>query len=85
MEPEENEQVVGPFLAKHPDWTVEPPATPPGASDPGGFVRFLPHRHGTDGFTAIRLRREPQSRVSDGGGMGGERRSLSPPYGNVGP
>jgi hypothetical protein len=25
--------------------------------DAAGFVRCLPHRHGTDGFTAIRFRR----------------------------
>jgi len=57
MEPEENEEVVGPFLARHPDWSVDPPAGHPGALDASGFVRFLPHRHGTDGFTAVRLRR----------------------------
>jgi 16S rRNA C967 or C1407 C5-methylase (RsmB/RsmF family) len=36
---------------------VAPPAAPPVAPDAHGFVRCLPHRHGTDGFTAIRLRR----------------------------
>ena len=57
MEPEENEHVVGPFLDGNADWSVDPPAEHPGAVDAGGFVRLLPHRHGTDGFTAIRLRR----------------------------
>jgi 16S rRNA (cytosine967-C5)-methyltransferase len=57
LEPEENEQVVGPFLEQHPDWQVDPPADFPVAPDAGGFVRCLPHLHGTDGFTAIRLRR----------------------------
>jgi 16S rRNA C967 or C1407 C5-methylase (RsmB/RsmF family) len=36
---------------------VDPPAACPVASDAAGFVRCLPHRHGTDGFTAIRFRR----------------------------
>jgi 16S rRNA C967 or C1407 C5-methylase (RsmB/RsmF family) len=36
---------------------VDPPADFPVAADANGFVRCLPHLHGTDGFTAIRLRR----------------------------
>ena len=45
------------FLAAHPVFVVEPPAECPVAPDAAGFVRCLPHRHGTDGFTAIRFRR----------------------------
>ena len=59
LEPEENEQVLGPFLKAHPDWQADTPADFPVAPDAGGFVRCLPHLHGTDGFTAIRLRRGP--------------------------
>jgi 16S rRNA (cytosine967-C5)-methyltransferase len=57
LEPEENDDVVRAFLALHPAFAVEPPAAFPVAPDAHGFVRCLPHRHGTDGFTAIRLRR----------------------------
>jgi 16S rRNA (cytosine967-C5)-methyltransferase len=56
LEPEENDDVVRDFLAAHPAFTVDPPASPV-TPDAAGFVRCLPHRHGTDGFTAIRFRR----------------------------
>ncbi|MHB9025758.1 MAG: 16S rRNA (cytosine(967)-C(5))-methyltransferase RsmB [Armatimonadota bacterium] len=60
LEPEENEEVVAAFLADHPEWTLEPAGTkmrtlPDDARDPAGYVRLLPHRHGTDGFFAARL------------------------------
>jgi 16S rRNA (cytosine967-C5)-methyltransferase len=57
LEPEENDEVARAFLGAHPEFAVDPPAGFPLAPDPEGFVRCLPHRHGTDGFTAIRLRR----------------------------
>jgi 16S rRNA (cytosine967-C5)-methyltransferase len=57
LEPEENDEVARDFLAAHPDFAVDPPAAFPVAPDAAGFVRCLPHRHGTDGFTAIRFRR----------------------------
>jgi 16S rRNA (cytosine967-C5)-methyltransferase len=57
LEPEENDEVVRTFLAAHPAFAAEPPAAWPVAPDAAGFVRCLPHRHGTDGFTAIRFRR----------------------------
>ncbi|HEV8440093.1 MAG TPA: 16S rRNA (cytosine(967)-C(5))-methyltransferase RsmB [Methylomirabilota bacterium] len=57
LEPEENEEVVLPFLARRPDWRIESPGDFPVAPDASGFIRCLPHRHGTDGFTAVRLRR----------------------------
>jgi 16S rRNA (cytosine967-C5)-methyltransferase len=57
LEPEENDEVAAAFLAGHPEFAVDPPAGFPVAPDAGGFVRCLPHRHATDGFTAIRLRR----------------------------
>ena len=57
LEPEENDDVARDFLAARPDFLVEPPAACPVAPDAAGFVRCLPHRHGTDGFTAIRFRR----------------------------
>jgi len=57
LEPEENDAVVRDFLAVRPDFAVDTPREFPVAADGGGFVRCLPHRLGTDGFTAIRLRR----------------------------
>jgi 16S rRNA (cytosine967-C5)-methyltransferase len=57
LEPEENDDVVRAFLAAHADFVVDAPVTFPVPPDAAGFVRCLPHRHGTDGFTAIRLRR----------------------------
>jgi len=59
LEPDENEEVVGPFLHIARDWHVDAPADFPVAPDGRGFLRCLPHVHGTDGFTAIRLRRRP--------------------------
>lgn len=57
LEPEENEGVVGPFLAAHLEFRHDPPAEFPLPLDSDGTLRCLPHRHGTDGFTAIRFRR----------------------------
>ena len=57
LEPEENEAVVRTFLAAHPDFAIDPPDTFPLPLDVDGWLRCLPHRHGTDGFAAIRFRR----------------------------
>lgn len=54
---EENEDVVARFLAAHPSFTVVRPQLPAEVLDPGGFLRTLPHRHGTDGFFAAALAR----------------------------
>lgn len=54
LEPEENEAVVRAFLGEHPGWRIDPPDTFPVAPD-DGVMRCLPHVHGTDGFTAVRL------------------------------
>jgi len=61
LEPEENEGVVGAFLERHRSWRLERPTDFPVAPDAAGFIRCLPHVHGTDGFTAVRLVR----RVAD--------------------
>jgi 16S rRNA (cytosine967-C5)-methyltransferase len=57
VEPEENDGVVGPFLAAHPEFESE--GLPPWAAPfgDGGFVRLDPARHRTDSFFAARLRR----------------------------
>ena len=59
LEPEENDGQIESFLAEHPQWTLEPPpdgAVPADVLD-AGLLRVLPHRHGTDGAFAARLRR----------------------------
>lgn len=59
LEPEENDQQVDAFLAERPEFTLEaPPAgTVPDDVLDDGRLRVLPHRHGTDGSFAARLRR----------------------------
>ena len=57
LEPEENDLIVREFLTGHPEWRLDPPAGFPVPADAEGFIRCLPHVHGTDGFTAIRLAR----------------------------
>jgi 16S rRNA (cytosine967-C5)-methyltransferase len=56
-EPEENEALVAAFLAAQPAWRLDLPADFPLALDADGYLRTRPDRHGTDGFTAVRLRR----------------------------
>lgn len=61
-EPEEGEEMIASFLARHPEFSRED-SLPPfffGARDAlvtGGCVATWPHRHATDGFFAARLRR----------------------------
>jgi 16S rRNA (cytosine967-C5)-methyltransferase len=61
LEPEETDEVVGSFLAAHPEFHPDDPgpALPPAADlvDGKGSVRAWPHRHGTDGFFVARFRR----------------------------
>jgi len=57
LEPEENDAVVGAFLERRPGFRLDPPAGFPIPFGPDGVLRCLPHRHGTDGFTVVRLRR----------------------------
>ncbi len=59
LEPEENDQQIEYFLNEHPGWRLDPPpegVVPSGVLDLG-VLRVLPHRHGTDGAFAARLRR----------------------------
>ena len=58
LEPEENEAVVGALRATHPEFAPhlprpDEPAAP--FTNEDGVFRAVPHRHGTDGFTAFRL------------------------------
>jgi 16S rRNA (cytosine967-C5)-methyltransferase len=59
LEPEENDEQIDRFLVEHPDFRLDPPpegAVPASVLD-GGLLRVIPHRHGTDGAFAARLRR----------------------------
>ncbi len=57
--PEENEQQVEAFLARHPDFELPDlkDVWPEDATPPcdGKYMRLTPHRHGTDGFFAAVL------------------------------
>jgi 16S rRNA (cytosine967-C5)-methyltransferase len=57
LEPEENDEVMGAFLEGHPDFRHDPPRAFLLPLREDGALVCLPHRHGTDGFTAFRLRR----------------------------
>ncbi len=59
VEPEENEEVVEAFLAAHPEFHRDDPRPyiPAALVTPRGDVQTWPHRHGVDGFYAVRLRR----------------------------
>ena len=62
LEPEETDAVAARFLAAHPEFRPDDiPAVSGGlrvlAAGPG-VLRAWPHRHGTDGFYVLRLRRE---------------------------
>jgi 16S rRNA (cytosine967-C5)-methyltransferase len=57
LEPEENEDVTAAFLATRRDFRPDPPPDFPLPLDSDGVLRCRPHRHATDGFTAVRFKR----------------------------
>ena len=58
LEPEENQSQVERFLQAHPEFRRESTdAVSPNLLSPQGDLMVLPHRHGTDGAYAARLRR----------------------------
>lgn len=64
FEPEETDRVIETFLRESPDFAQDDPrdtlpATVAGLLDSEGALRTWPHRHGLDGFYAIRLKRRP--------------------------
>jgi 16S rRNA (cytosine967-C5)-methyltransferase len=63
LEPEENEEVVGTILTSGSGLRPDPPATFPLPLE-GHGLRCLPHLHGTDGFTAFRLRRDGSAKMT---------------------
>ncbi len=56
-EPEENQEIVWKFLARHPEFTLESAAhyVSRDLVTPEGFVETFPHRHAMDGSFAARL------------------------------
>lgn len=62
FEPEETDGVIKAFLEKHPEFTIEnakstlPDSCAP-LIDANGFLRTLTHRHGCDGFFAVKLKK----------------------------
>lgn len=57
LEPEENWGQVKRFLARHPDFRVQPGTAPERFLDAHGCLAVLPHESGFDGAFAARLRR----------------------------
>jgi 16S rRNA (cytosine967-C5)-methyltransferase len=57
VEPEENEEVVRPFLAQHPEFSVEAPAPWAQPLSDGAFLRTEPAATPGDAFFIARLRR----------------------------
>jgi 16S rRNA (cytosine967-C5)-methyltransferase len=59
LEPEETEEIVIPFLKRHPEFSLEDarPFLPPRFRGDDFYLRATPHRHGTDGVFAARLKR----------------------------
>jgi 16S rRNA (cytosine967-C5)-methyltransferase len=59
LEPEETDGIVEPFLRDHSEYTLEDanPYVPEAFRSADRVLRAAPHRHGTDGVFAARLRR----------------------------
>lgn len=59
LEPEENEGVVGRFLAGQPGFVIEGAGAfvPAGVVEPEGWMKTYPDLHGVDGGFAVRLRK----------------------------
>ncbi|QER42849.1 16S rRNA (cytosine(967)-C(5))-methyltransferase RsmB [Thermodesulfobacterium sp. TA1] len=66
LEPEENEEVMQKFLQSHPEFVIEDPLKVLSRTCPekvkelcleGKYLKTYPHKHGLDGFFAIRLRK----------------------------
>jgi 16S rRNA (cytosine967-C5)-methyltransferase len=62
LEPEENEEVVDPFLEAHPEFTIAPRPAWADAFADGRFLRTRPERDGGDGFFAAPLLKLKQRR-----------------------
>ena len=65
IEPEENELVIDEFLRGHLDFRMRPAGgfVDKSFCDDRGFIKTMPHVHGTDGSFAARLQRASESDV----------------------
>jgi 16S rRNA (cytosine967-C5)-methyltransferase len=59
LHPQENEDVIQPFLAHHSCWEIEPP--PPDSpfsafATPQGCIKVWPHQYQMDGFFMVQLK-----------------------------
>lgn len=61
LEPEENRGQVKRFLARHPDYRIEPGKVPDRFLDSKGYLVVLPQESGFDGAFAARLRRRVEA------------------------
>lgn len=64
LHPAENEGVIESFLAKNPNWQIEPANLDSAFSTystPQGWLKVLPHQHNMDGFFVVRLRKTKHS------------------------
>lgn len=57
VHPAENEEVILPFLAAHPEWSIDPPqpAFLASLASPEGWIKTWLHEHQLDGFFMVRL------------------------------
>ncbi|MCX7594889.1 MAG: 16S rRNA (cytosine(967)-C(5))-methyltransferase [Fischerella sp.] len=64
LHPAENEGTIESFLAKNPNWQIEPANLNSAFSKystPQGWLKVLPHQHNMDGFFVVRLRKTKHS------------------------
>jgi 16S rRNA (cytosine967-C5)-methyltransferase len=60
LHPQENENVIQPFLERHSQWQIEPPllnSSLSAFSTPQGWIKVWPHQYQMDGFFMVRLKR----------------------------
>ncbi len=60
LHPQENENVIQPFLERHSQWQIEPPLLNSfltAFSTPQGWIKVWPHQYQMDGFFMVRLKR----------------------------
>lgn len=60
LHPQENEDIIRPFLENNPDWQIEPPLSNSPCSSfatEAGWIKVLPYVHQMDGFFMVRLKK----------------------------
>jgi 16S rRNA (cytosine967-C5)-methyltransferase len=63
VHPTENDRVILPFLAAHPDWHIERSTDPilANLTTTSGWIKVWPHRDDLDGFFMVKLRKSSVS------------------------